>query len=75
MTSLFILKPEHAEEFFKRCMKEEAVTEEERMGILKKLYEEGKADVVQTPLGKASVKRRLKENFDILDIQKKEKGQ
>jgi len=73
MTTGFIMTAEIAEEFFKRCLEREAITEIERVKILTELVNEKKADAFQTPLGKESVIKRLSKVARVWRVSKRER--
>lgn len=72
MTTGFIMTAEVAEEYFKRCLEREAITEDERVKILTELVEEKGVKVFQTPLGKASVVARLSKAARVWRVTKRE---
>ena len=66
MTNAFIMNVDFAIEFFERCQKAKAVTEEERSVILLQLVKENKAEYLgSTPLGKASFAKRLSKHAKV----------
>lgn len=73
MTTGFIMTVDVAEEFYRRCLEREAVTELEKIKILDELAREHKVEVFQTELGKASVARRISSIANVYRVTKQDR--
>lgn len=74
MALLFVMTPDIAEKVYEAFIMAEALSENERLAILRKFVDSGEVTAFNAPASKEEIVRQLAHHFNVYTINRRQRG-